>query len=152
MSSHRLDDDPFSFDYSLEFLAAFDFGCKFGWNGNAIDTSARGSLFSFGSYKQYNVSFSFSVESYVGFGRHRRRCSRKRHQNRQYRKNSAKQSCWYQIFFRPGITRNLMHELLTTDWYGEFWSWFRMPLSKIEELTDIFISREYLKPARSLMS
>jgi hypothetical protein len=120
MPSHRLDDDPFSFDYLSEFLAVFDFGCEFGWNGNASDASACGSLFSFRSYKQDNASFSFSIESYVGFGRHRHRRRRKRHPNHQYHKNSAKQSCWYKIFLRPGITRDLMHELLTTDWYGEF--------------------------------
>jgi hypothetical protein len=48
MLSHRLDDDPFSFDFSPEFLAAFDFGCKFGWNGDASNVSTGGSLFSFG--------------------------------------------------------------------------------------------------------
>jgi hypothetical protein len=50
-----------------------------------------------------------------------------------------------------GIRFFLMHELLATDWYRKFWSWFQMPLLKIEELTDIFISRGNLKHARSLM-
>jgi hypothetical protein len=66
-------------------------------------------------------------------------------------KKSAKQSCWYKNVLRPGITCDLTHELSTTDWYGKFWSWSRMPLLKIEELPDIFISRGYLKSARSLM-
>ena len=45
----------------------------------------------------------------------------------------------------------MTHELSTTDRFGEFCNWFRMRLSKIKELTDIFINREYIKPARSLM-
>jgi hypothetical protein len=153
VSPHCLDDNPFSLDYTLEFLAAFDFGCKFGWNGNVSDASAGSLLFRFGSYKEDNASFSFFVESYVGFGcgRHCHCCRRKHCTNHLYRKKCAKQSCWYKIFLGPGITHNLTHELLTTDWYGKFWSWFQMPLFKVEELTDIFISHGYLKPARSLM-
>ncbi len=49
------------------------------------------------------------------------------------------------------MTRNLMHELSISDRFGEFRIWFRMPLLKVEELTDIFINRGYLKPARSLL-
>jgi len=70
MSSPRLDDDPFSFDFladsfnfdfSDQFLAAFGFGDFL---------SADGSLFSFRSYdhKLDDASFTFSVESYVGVG------------------------------------------------------------------------------------
>ncbi len=54
-------------------------------------------------------------------------------------------------FLRPGMTRDLTHELLASDKFGEFCNWFRMPLSKVEELTDFFINRGYLKPARSLL-
>ncbi len=147
----HLDDNPFSFDYLSEFLAAFDFGCEFGWNGNTDDASVCNSLFSFGSYKQDDASFSFFVESYVGFGCHCRHCRRKYRPNRMYLKISAKQPCWYKNFLRPGITHNLTHELLNTDCNGKFRSRFQMLLSKIEELTDIFISRGYLQPARSLM-
>ena len=49
------------------------------------------------------------------------------------------------------MTRDMTNELLTSDRFGEFRSYFRMPLSKVEELTDYFIIRGYLKPARSLM-
>jgi hypothetical protein len=45
----------------------------------------------------------------------------------------------------------MKNELSTSDRFGEFRSYFRMPLSKVEELTDYFIIRGYLKPARSLM-
>jgi hypothetical protein len=62
MLTHCLDDDPFSFDFLSEFLAAFDFGCEFGWNGDASNMFAGGSLISFGSCKQDDASFSFSVD------------------------------------------------------------------------------------------
>jgi hypothetical protein len=39
--------------------------------------------------------------------------------------------------------------MLTSDRFGEFQSLFRMPLAKIEELTDILISRGYIKVPRS---
>jgi len=143
MSSPRLDDDSFSVDFSSELLAAFDFG---GFEPTG------GSLFSFGSYEnEYSdASFSFSVESYVGVGNRNRHSRKKRRPNRQFCKKSVKKSCWYCEFLRPGITRDMTHELSTSDRFGEFRNWFRMPLSKIEELTDIFINREYIKPARSL--
>ena len=143
MSSPRLDDNSFSDDFSSELQAAFDFG-RFKLPG--------GSLFSFGSYEnEYNdASFLFSVESYVGVRNRNRRSRKKRRPNRQFRKKSVKKSCWYREFLRPGITRDMTHELSTSDRFGEFRNWFRMPLSKIEELTDIFINREYIKPARSL--
>jgi len=104
---------------------------------------AGGSLFSFGSYEnEYNkASFSFSVETYVGVGNQIRCRHKKHHPNRQFHKKSVKKSCWYREFLRPVITRDLMHELSTTDRFGKFHNWFRMPLSKIKELKDIFINR-----------
>jgi len=143
MSSPHLDDDSFSVDFSLELLSAFDFG-GFELPGE--------SLFSFRSYEnEYDdASFSFSVESYVGVRNQNQRRRKTRRPNRQFRKKSVKESCWYREFLRPGITRELTHELSTLDRFREFRNWFRMPLSKVEELTDIFISREYIKPARSL--
>ena len=132
MSSPRLDDDSFSVDFSSELLAAFDFG--------GLELTG-GLLLSFGSNEnEYDdASFSFSVESYVGV-RNRNHRSRKKHcPNRQFCKKSVKKSCWYREFLRPGITCYLTHELSTSDRFGEFCNWFRMPLSKIEELTNIFI-------------
>jgi len=143
MLSPRLDDDSFSVDFSSELLDAFDFG-RF--------EPASGSLFSFGSYEnEFNdASFLFSVESYVGVG-NRHRCRRKtRCPNHQFRKKSVKKSYWYREFLRPGITRDLTHELSTSDRFGKFCNLFQMPLSKIKKITDIFINREYIKPARSL--
>ena len=56
--SCRLDDDPFSFEFLAEFLAAFDFGDFM---------PADCSLLSFGSHKHEinDSSFLFSVESYA---------------------------------------------------------------------------------------
>jgi hypothetical protein len=70
LSPHLIDKDPFSFyNISLEFLAAFDFGDAFGFDGNG-----DGSLFSFGSYNSFRsyeydyFSCEFSVERYVRCG------------------------------------------------------------------------------------
>jgi hypothetical protein len=88
----------------------------------------------------------------MGVGNHRRRCRKKHRPNRQYRKKSCvKKSCWYRELLRPGMTRDLTHELSASDRFGKFCNWFRMPLLKVEELTDNFIIRGYLKPARSLL-
>ena len=112
------DDDPFYFDFSDEFLAEFGFG-------NFLP--AEGLLFSFRSYNHEfdDASFTFSVESYVGVGNHHRPCRKKRRPNCQYRKKSSvKKSCWYREFLRPGMTRDLTHELSASDRFGEFRSYF----------------------------
>ncbi len=73
-----------------------------------------------------------------------------RRANRLYRKESVLLSPWYVNFLRPGITRDLTHELSSSDRFGEFRSLFRMQLTKVEELTDLLISRDYIKTPRSL--
>ncbi len=100
MPSNKLDDNPFSFKFLAEFLAAFDFG------GFEPTDSL---LFNFGFYEhEFNdASFLFSVESYVGFGNHHRHRRKKCRPNRQYRRRSVKTSCWYREFLRPGTTRDL---------------------------------------------
>ena len=125
MSSPRLDEDPFCFDFTDEFLAEFGFSTA---GGIATTTGVPGDddsdveapSFSFGSYSHEfdNASFTFSVESYVGDTRHRRK---KRRSNRQYRKKSTvKNSCWYREFLMPGTTRDMTNELSTSDRFGEF--------------------------------
>lgn len=47
--------------------------------------------------------------------------------------------------------RNSTHELSSSDRFGKFHHWFRMPLAKVEHRADMFINRGYVKPARSLM-
>jgi len=96
-----------------------------------------------------NDSCSFSVESSVRLRRRRRR-RKGRSPNRLYHQESVKLSSWYRNFLRPGMMRDLTHELSTSDRFGEFRSLFRMPLSKVEESTDIFISRGYIEVPRSL--
>jgi hypothetical protein len=152
MSSPPSEDPLASFDFLAEFLPpAIDFGEGFRFDepfnfGDSMNAAA-GSLLSYGAYD--DDSCSFSVESSVQLRRrHRRR--KQRRPNRLYRKESVKLSSWYRNFLRPGMTRDLTHELSTSDRYGEFRSLFRMPLSKVEELTDIFISRGYIEVPRSL--
>ena len=60
-----------------------------------------------------------------------------------------KKSCWYRYFMHPGLTQEIMHELSSSDRYGEFQHWFRMPLSKVEDLTNILIDRGYIIPPRT---
>jgi hypothetical protein len=94
-------------------------------------------------------SCSMLVESYVHLGRHRH-CRRKRRTNRAYCKQSVLLSPWYVNFLRPGFTRDLTHELSSSDCFGEFRSLFWMKLKKVEELTDILIDRGYIELPRLL--
>ena len=157
MSSPPSEDPLASFDFLAEFLPpAIDFGEGFRFDepfnfgdsgGDGFSVNATGGSLSYGAYD--DDSCSFSVESSVQLRRRRRR-RKQRRPNRLYRKESVKNSSWYRNFLRPGMTRDLTHELSTSDRYGEFRSLFRMPLSKVEELTDIFISRGYIEVPRSL--
>ena len=67
-----------------------------------------------------------------------------------YRKESVLTSPWYINFLRPGFTRDLTHELSSSDRFGEFRSLFWMKLGKVEELTNILIERGYITEPRSL--
>ncbi len=142
-------DDPFpSYDFLSEFLPALDFGESFGFGrGFDFDSafSASDSSF-FGGYD--NKSCTMSVEGYVRLGCccH---CRKKHRTNRLYRKESVLMSPWYVNFLCPGITRNLTHELSSSDCFGKFRLLLRMQLSKVEELTDILINRGYIEtPSR----
>jgi len=144
-----------SFDFLSEFLLAIDLGEGFQFDepfnfddsGDGISMIATGGSPSHGAYD--DDSCSFSVESSVRLCRHCRRRKR-RSPNCLYCKESVKLSSWYRNFLRPGMTHNLTHELSTSDRFGEFRSLFRMPLLKVEELTDIFISPGYIEVPRSL--
>jgi hypothetical protein len=75
MLSPCLDDDPYSFDFLADSFY-FDFSDQFQTAfGFADFLPADGSLFSFGSYDHEfdDVSYTFSVESYMGVGNHRPR-------------------------------------------------------------------------------
>ena len=125
-------EDPLaaSFDFLSEFLPAVDFGEAFRFDapfdfddfseGNSV--IAAGGLSSYGSYD--DDSCSFSVESSVRLCRRRRRRRKRRSPNRLYRKESVLSSSWYKNFLWPGLTRDLTHELSTSDRFGEFRSLF----------------------------
>ena len=125
------------FVHVVDFLdAGFDADFTY---GDAFDFDSISS----GSFEYDNVSCEYSVE-------HRRRRSRKkRGTNRVFCRENIKKSCWYRYFTRPGLTREITHELSSSDRYGEFRHWFRMPLTKVEELTNILIDREYINTPRS---
>ncbi len=108
---------------------------------------AAGGSPSYGAYD--NDSCLFCAESSMRLGHHRLR-HKQRSPNCLYRKESILLSSWYKYFLRPGLTRDLTHELSTSDRFGEFQSLFRMPLLKVEELTDLFIFWGYIKVPRSL--
>ena len=146
-------DDPFPlYDFSSEFLPPPDFDESFNFDFeesfNFDDVSAASNSSFYGRYD--DESCSLSVEDYVQLHHRRRRRRARRRKNRHFRKDSVLLSPWYVNFLRPGIVRDLTHELSSSDRFGEFRSLFRMSLSKVEELTDILINRGYIRTPRSL--
>jgi len=126
MSSSPSEDPLASFDFLAKLLPpAIDFRegfrldepFNFGDSGDGLSVNATGGSLSYGAYD--NDSCSFSVESSVQL-RRRRRHHKQRRPNCLYHKESVKLSSWYRNFLRPGMTRNLTHELSTSDRYGEF--------------------------------
>jgi hypothetical protein len=136
-----------AFDFLSEFLSAPDFGESFRFD-TLFDLDEPDESPLVGGYD--DESCSFSIETYVRNGRlsHRRR--RKRRGSRMYRKESVLLSPWYVNFLRPGVTRELTHELSSSDRFGEFRSLFRMKLEKVEELTNILVERDFITVPRSL--
>jgi hypothetical protein len=117
MSSPLSEHPLASFDFLSEFLPAVDFGEVFRFDAPFnFDDFSEGNG-SFGSYD--NDSCLFSVESSVWL---RCRCRRRKRRspNRLYRKESVLLSSWYKNFLQPGLTRDLTHELSTSDRFGEF--------------------------------
>jgi hypothetical protein len=147
-------DDLPAFDFLSEFLPAPNFGELFRFSGIFdFDDVAFGAVESalFGGYD--DDSCSYSIDSYVSFssaGTRKQARRRKRRANRVYRKQSVLLSPWYINFLRPGFTRDLTHELSSSDRYGEFRSLFRMNLKKVEDLTTLLIDRGYIIYPRSL--
>jgi hypothetical protein len=110
----------------------------FGFGGDFNFLSSQESGFggaSFGSdpFDYDGVSFECSIKDNVSFRRHRRH--RICQSNRHFQIVSVKKSCWYVQFLKPGITREMTHELSSSDRYGNFCHYFPMPLFKAEELT-----------------
>ena len=109
-----------------------DFSFNFGADFSRFDASGYDSSTT-GSYEYDSISLDVSVESYVAGRRRRRRRRRPRRPNRQLRFQSVLTSCWYVNFLKPGQTRDMTHELSSSDRFGEFRHWFRMSLAKVEE-------------------
>ena len=126
------EDDAFD-DFDADFGRAFDFG-------DALDAAScnfDGSV----TAKVDDASFG-NISEDSGCPRpHRRKICRT---NRVYRVESVTESAWYRYFTRPGMTRDLTHELLSSDCFGHFRHYFCMPLSKVEELTDMLIKQGYV--------
>ena len=97
-----------------DFSSEFQFDCAFGFDGE-FDFGFGGDFDFFGEdqFEYDGVSIDHSIEDYVAFRRRRRR--RIRRTNRHFRIESVKFSCWYLQFLKPGITREMTHELSSSD-------------------------------------
>ncbi len=130
-SQKRYESPPYNF--SSEFSPAVDFGKSFRFNGcfdlDDLDEDGGVSDDSYSpSFGRYNdVSCLLSIESHVRLWhrrRHWKKRQKKRRPNRLYCKDSVMLSSWYRNFLWPGLTRDLTHELPSSDGYGEFCSLF----------------------------
>jgi len=134
-------------DFGGDFSASFGFDPDFGGVfGN----------FAFADFFGGSVTSDFAVDSCGSSSNdrsgHHRRQKRWRHHrrpNRLFRVESVRKSSWYRNFTVPGETRDLTHELSSSDCFGEFRHYFRMPLSKVKALTDTLIERGYVRFPRS---
>ena len=127
-------------DFGADFQRAFDF--DFGTAFDAGFSNFEGS-----------VTAEFDDESIGdwsgGSGRPRQTRRRVRRANRVYRIESVTESAWFRYFTRPGMTRELTHELSASDRFGHFRHYFCMPLWKVEELADLLIRCGYVPLQRT---
>ena len=131
-----------------------DFGASFGFDayfGGAFGNFAFADFFGGSVTSDFEVDScgSFASDDTSGHRRRQRGRRRRRRPNRLFRVESVKKSCWYRNFTAPGKTRDLTHELSSSDRFGEFRHYFRMPLSKVEELTEKLITRGYVRYPRT---
>ena len=140
-----LDSLAFSSEFlpeEVDYSEAFDFGVDFSFLPE-VDFLAT-STPSDDDFGYDNVSCDVSFVSYVSLSSNPKRRSqkkrKKRSKNRTNYRASVRTSCWYINFLAPGHVRELTHELSTSDRYGEFRHWFRMPLCKVEELTTLLMT------------
>jgi hypothetical protein len=139
-------------------LIDFNFGADFGYFGGDFGASFGfdadfGAVFgNFADFFGGSVTSDFEVDSCGSSSDdrsgHRRRQKRRRRRcrpNQLFRVENVKNSCWYRNFTAPGETRDLTHELSSSDRFGEFRHYFRMPLSKVEALMDTLIERGYVR-------
>ena len=144
----------FGADFGGDFGVQFDFGASFGFGadfGAAFGDFAD--LFEESSVSTTELDDVFGDEDNA-IGRKRGRRGRKRgrrvrRSNRLYRIESVRTSMWYQRFTKEGTTRQLTHELSSSDRFGSFRHFFSMPLSKVQSLAYILITRGYIKKHRT---
>jgi hypothetical protein len=142
--------DP-SDEFEREILREFDFmDFDFARQFNFSRVFEGGGDRSVGSFDSNAVSVEYSHDDAARGGYRCRQHRRQRCSNRMYRIESVKTSCWYREFLWPGPVRELTYELSLRDRYSEFRDFFRMPLSKVDELVDIFVQRGYIPTPRSL--
>jgi hypothetical protein len=143
-------------------LTDFNFGADFGDFGGDFGASFGfdadfGAVFgNFADFVGGSVTSDFEVDSCgsssddrSGHCRRQKRRRRRRRPNRLFRVESVKNSSWHRNFTAPGVTRDLTHELSSSDCFGKFRHYFRMPLSKVEALMDTLITRGYVWFLRS---
>jgi hypothetical protein len=116
------------FQEDAEFVTNFNFlGVDFGAAFAFKDTFDFDSVCS-GAFEYNNISCEFSAERMLQQFRHNRRDQRP---NRVCFKENVKKSCWYRYFTRPRLICKTMHELSSSNRYGEFQHWFCMSLAKV---------------------
>ena len=133
-----------------------DFGASFGFDayfGGAFGNFAFMDFFgdlATSVFDDDSSGLSFASDDTSGHRCQQRRWRhRPRWPYRLFRVESVKKSCWYRNFTAPGDTQELTHLLSSSDRFGEFCHYFRMPLSKVEELTEQLISRGYVRYPRT---
>ena len=142
----------FSSEFQFDSAFGFDGEFNFGFGGDFNFLSAQESGFGGASlgddqFDYDGISIDYSIKDYVAFRRHRRR--RICRSNHHFWIESVKKSRWYIQFLKPGITREMTHELSSSNRYGNFCHYFRMPLFTVEELTSLLIQRGYIDQPRS---
>ena len=140
----------FVFDFATGFDdfgvdAFYDFGADF---ERLFDFNFGSSFDCFSNFEGSLVSSEIPDDESVGAwsGDSGPPCQRRRirRTNRAYCVESVTKSAWFWYFTRPGMTRDLTHELSVSDRFGHFRHYFRMPLRKVDELTDLLITCGYV--------
>ena len=137
--------DDFGVEVFDDFGADFERDSDYDFLGTAFDAG-------FDSTVEDSVTAEFddvSVGDWSGGSGRPRQRRRVRRSNRVYRIESVTESAWFRYFTRPGMTRELTHELSASDRFGHFRHYFRMPLWKVEELCDLLIVRGYIPLPRT---
>ena len=138
--------DDFGVEAFDNFGADFERAFAFDFLGTTLDAGSESNV-------EESVDVDFDDVSVVrdlsGDGCFPYQRRRVRRANRIYRIDSVLDSSWFRYFTRPGLTRELTHELSLSDRFGQFRHYFRMPLRKVEELCDLLLSRGYIKYPRT---